>query len=117
MVKKRLVSGEVRLPAGVPSESACMVVRVEDVSRADAPSIVVGEQRVPSVRLESGAVLPFIVEIPTERIDPRGSYSVSVHFDRSGSGEVEKGDLVSMQSYPVLTHGHGEQATVNVRMV
>jgi hypothetical protein len=42
---------------------------------------------------------------------------VRVHVDVSGSGEVEKGDLISTQSHPVLTRGHADQAAVPVRKV
>jgi len=44
-------------------------------------------------------------------------YSVSVHIDVSGSGEIERGDLISTQIYPVLTRGHGDEARVQVKRV
>jgi putative lipoprotein len=114
----RTVRGEVVVPEGVPPEDAAeLVVAVEDVSRADAPSEVVGEQRQQRVRLEGGKTIPFEVEVPADRVDPRGSYSVRVHVDVSGSGKVEVGDLVSTRSNPVLTHGYGEEATVIVQRV
>lgn len=64
--------------------------------------------------LRDGAALPFAVDVPAGRIDPRYSYSVRVHIDTSGSGEVERGDLVSTQACPVLTHGHGEEVRIRV---
>jgi putative lipoprotein len=114
----RTVQGEVILPnIDLPAETANLVVQVEDVSRADAPSVVIADQRQSGVPLRSGATLPFTVEVPEELVDERDSYSVRVHVDVSGSGEVEVGDLVSTQSYPVLTRGHGNEARIHVKRV
>jgi putative lipoprotein len=112
------VHGQIVLPEDtVPAEAAAVVVQVEDVSRADAPSVVIAEQRQVGVRLEPGGVLPFAVEVPTHQVDSRASYSVRVHVDMSGSDGVEVGDLVSTRSYPVLTRGYGNEASVEVRRV
>ena len=114
----RAVHGEVTLPAGAePVEAAEVVIQVEDVSRADAPSVVVAEQRLRRVRLQPGKSLPFVVEIPPGRIDPRSHYSIRVHFDVSGSGNVEPGDFVSTRSYPILTRGYGNQVSAEVQRV
>ncbi len=112
------VSGQIVLPAtAVPVEATAVVIQVEDVSRADAPSQVIAEQRQQGVHLEAGKVLTFAVDVPADAIDPRSSYSVRVHIDISGSGAVEVGDFVSTQSYPVLTHGYGVEATIEVQRV
>ena len=112
------VRGEVVLPnTELPNQTADVIVQVEDVSRADAPSIVVAEQRMSGVPVRAGQVLPFSVEIPAEHVDPKHSYSVRAHVDMSGSGEVEVGDLISTKSYPVLTHGYGNEAQVNVKKI
>ena len=113
-----VVRGEVVLPMeGVPAEPADIAVYVEDVSRADAPAVVVGEQRQTDVSLRPGASLPFEIEIPADRIDERRAYSVRAHVDHSQSGDVTKGDFVSTQSYPVLTRGYGTVVRVDVRRV
>ena len=112
------VRGQVVLPdVELAGQTADFIIQVEDVSRADAPSTVVGEQRIPRVALKSGMSLPFTVEIPADRIVSNHSYSVRVHVDMSGSGKVEKADLITMQSYPVLTQGHGNEVNVSVRRV
>jgi uncharacterized lipoprotein YbaY len=103
--------------AGVPSQAVPVVVQVEDISRADAPAPVVGEQRQSAASLRPGAVLPFAVEVPAERIDERNRYSVRVHVDVGGTGEVKKGDLVSTETYPVLTRAHGSQVDIKLRVV
>jgi putative lipoprotein len=115
---ERVVHGEVTLPAEAgPLEAAEVVIQVEDVSRADAPSVVVAEQRLHGVRLRPGEALAFAVEVPSERVDPQSHYSVRVHVDVSGSGDVERGDFVSTRSYPVLTRGHGDAVIAEVQRV
>ena len=109
------VSGEVVLPDGsleLPS-SAVVRVRIEDVTRADADARLVA-----SVELRAapgGERIPFLFDVP--QVDPTADYSVRVHVDLDGRGEVDVGDLVSVQSYPVLTRGHGNRASVEVRRV
>lgn len=94
------VTGLVALPADAPSASAArFLVEVRDVSRADAPSTVVGAQVRTDVRLSPGSRLPFSVDVP--EIDPAASYGLRVHIDRSGSGTVESGDLLNTQAVPV----------------
>ncbi|WNM61900.1 YbaY family lipoprotein [Candidatus Nitrospira neomarina] len=118
MPKTKIIQGEIVLPTGnVPAEPVDVVIYVEDVSRADAPSIVVGMQRQHGVLLHAGSMVQFVVEIPVELVDQRRSYSVRAHIDVSGSGEVKVGDFVSTQTYPVLTHGHGTSVYVSVKRV
>lgn len=112
------VRGQVVLPdVELAGQTADFIIQVEDVSRADAPSTVVGEQRIPRLALKSGMSLPFTIEIPAERIIPNHNYSVRVHVDMSGSGKIEPADLITMQSYPVLTQGYGNEVKVSVRQV
>jgi putative lipoprotein len=114
----RIVKGEIVLPdAELPDEAAELVVQVEDVSRADAPSRVVGELRLHDVHLARGGRLPFQVEVPADRVDPGLSYSLRAHVDVSGSGEVEPGDLLTTQSYPVLTTEQADASTVAVERI
>ena len=116
--KSRTVRGKVVIPRGkTPSDAAELIIQIEDVSRADAPSKVVGEQRIPNPKLEAGESFSFEIEVPAEAIDDKGLYSVRAHVDVSGSGEVEKGDMLSTQSYPVLTHGYPEEARVEVKRI
>ena len=113
----RRVRGEVVLPAGDPGERAArLVVQVEDVSRMDAPSVVVGEQQIEDVPLD-GSSVAFEIPVPAGLVDERASYSVRVHVDMSGSGEVQRGDLITTQSYPVLTHAAPETARIEVRRI
>ena len=68
-----------------------------------------GEAWQSEVSLKPGEPLRLSVEIPKDKIDEKRTYSVTAHVDTSGSGEVEVGDLVSTQSYPVLTRGAGDR--------
>jgi uncharacterized lipoprotein YbaY len=116
--RTRTVSGRIALPdTDLPDVAMRIVVCVEDVSRADAPSIVIAEQRVDNVVLRPGGSLPFAIDVAADDLDHRRSYSVRAHVDMDGTGEIRKGDLISMQSYPVLTRGYGDEANVEVRLV
>lgn len=118
MKATRTVHGEIVLPEGVPADRrAHITVQVEDVSRADAPSEVVGEWRRDVDRLGDLRSVPFEVIVPADRVDDRRLYSVRAHVAFQETGEIAKGDLLSMQSYPVLTRGSGDCARVQVRRV
>ena len=113
----RRVRGRIVLPTTqLPPEAASIVVAVEDVSHADAPSRVLAEQRLEHVPLDGGEVA-FEVEIPAGLVEDRARYSVGVHVDVTGTGIVERGDLVSTQSHPVLTFGNPDEASVPVKVV
>jgi uncharacterized lipoprotein YbaY len=112
-----LVRGEVIFPreAG-PLRDARVFVLLEEVSLADAPAVIVGRQVQEHTALPGGgAALPFEVHAPPP--DPRASYSVRVHVDLDGDGEIGPGDYVSTAGYPVLTRGHPDEAAVEVRLV
>ncbi len=111
------VTGEIVLPPGeLPNRPVTVRARVEDVSRADAPSIVVGEQ-VQTLELNPGAVLPFAIDVPSHAVDERRRYAVSVHIDVTGKGRPEQGDFLTTQSYPVMTGGHPSRVRVQVRRI
>ena len=115
---KRTISGEVVLPGGdLPAEAAAVVVRVEDISRADAPSTVVGEQRIDHADLAGRRAIPFTIEVPADLVDERALYSVQAHVDLSGSGEVETGDFISTRTHPALTRGAEDVVVVPVTRV
>ena len=117
-METKIVSGDIVLPPEeVPAKPVDVLVYVEDVSRADAPSAVVGEQILKGVSLHSGEALSFTIEVATNNINERNLYSVRVHIDTSQSGDITIGDFVSTQSYPVLTRGYGTEVRVNVKRV
>ncbi|MFI1393333.1 YbaY family lipoprotein [Streptomyces sp. NPDC020681] len=94
------VTGFVSLPPDAPAGPAARIlVEVRDVSRADAPSTVVGAQVQSDIELAPGGRVPFSVKVPD--LDPTASYGLRVHVDVSGSGTMEAGDLISTRATPV----------------
>jgi putative lipoprotein len=115
MSGQRRVTGVVMAPLDV-APGATIHVRVEDVSRADAASVLIAEQvTVLSHTMFAGQGIPFECAVPD--VDPRARYSVRVHVDRDGSGVIKQGDLISTQSYPALTHGAPDRVEVAVVQV
>ena len=112
------VRGEVRFEAGAPPfGGATAYVRLEDVTAADAPAVVVAEEVLRDVAFDPEADdnVTFVLEGGAP--DPRASYSVRVHVDLDGDGEVSRGDFISTESYPVLTYGYPDRVSVTVRRV
>lgn len=113
-----LVTGEILL-GGVQRAftGATVHVQLEDVSYADAPSRVVAEQVIPDVSHEPGTehILRFAFhgDVP----DEQGRYIVTVHLDLQGQGRVTRGDYLTVESYPVLTHGNPDQIFVHLKEV
>ena len=112
----RTVSGEVRMTEPLPTPGGMLRVTVEDVSRADAPSVVVAETVIPvHGGLPAGGSVSFSVVVPN--VDARAHYSVRAHLDTTGSGDVTSGDRLSMAAHPVLTGGHPDRVAVEARTV
>lgn len=110
------MSGEVVFGEGDdPFAGATAYIRVEEVSRADAPSQTVAEQVVRDVSHREGAVerLPF--EMRGIPVIEQAHYTVSVHLDVDRDGQVSRGDYLTMESYPVLTFGYPRQVIIRPR--
>jgi len=88
---------------------AVFEVMLEDVSKADAPAVVVG-----SVRIDKPGQVPIRFEIPFDpaRIDQSRSYSMRARI-MVGQQLIFTTD----QAYPVLTRGHGNEVQLLLRMV
>lgn len=109
------VTGFVSLPPDTPAgPAAYILVEVRDVSRADAPSVVVGAQVQRDIELAPGGRVPFSVKVPD--LDPTASYGLRVHIDISGTGTLRTGDLISTQAVPVRA-GATEGLEVSVTVV
>ena len=112
------VTGQVIFPEDLPDGPAAPItVTVQDVSRADAPSIDLASVTIPAgaVAPVAGEAIPF--SIPVETFDPGLTYSVRTHVDRDGDGRVSRGDLVSTTHNPVLTRGAGTVVDVPLSVV
>jgi hypothetical protein len=90
-------------------------VTVEDVTLADASSVVIAERVLDDLAVDQ----PAVAEVEVGEVDPKANLIVRVHVTDAGrpTRDVEAGDLVSTQSHPVLTHGHGDSAVVRPRVV
>jgi uncharacterized lipoprotein YbaY/heat shock protein HslJ len=94
------VTGEVlyREPIGLPP-SAIVNVQLEDVSLADAPAVVIAEQRIDP--MGKGPPYAFELAYDPARIDRRFSYAVRA--------EIKDGDkllFTTTDRYPVITQGN-----------
>jgi len=77
---------------------ALIKVQLLDVSRADAPAVVLGEQ----VITAGGRQVPFAFEITYDpaRIDPRMTYAISARIEEGGRLR-----FISNQRHAVITRG------------
>ncbi len=112
-----LVTVRIEWPESLPvlPEGARARVTVEDSTNADASSVVVAEATLRD--LVPGRET--LAELEVEEVDQRSDLTVRVHVtagERRVRG-IEAGDLVSTQSHPVLTHGHGDSVVVPLRVV
>jgi uncharacterized lipoprotein YbaY len=111
------VTGVIRLePPPENLAGAEIRVRVIDTTQADAASretALTTLRDVDRASVKSG--IPFAIDVP--EIDPRNRYEVSVHVDMNRSGNIEAGDYLTMESYPVFTSGRGDKASVTARRV
>jgi hypothetical protein len=114
--QRREVTVVAHLPRGMRvAEGALLRARVEDVSVADRRPATIGNVTMPMDHVpEDGRVE---ISVPVEDVDRQASYSVFVHLDVSGSGEVDVGDAITTSSHPILTHGGTDRAEVQLQRV
>ena len=89
---------------------AVVEVRLLDVSRADAPSTTIAEQKI----RPAGRQVPIAFDLTydPERIDPQGRYAIQVRIlDRN------RLRFTNSQAYPVLTGSHPDKVNVIVTPV
>ena len=84
---------------------ADVIVRLQDVSRMDAPAIVLAEQRFKTEGRQPP--YPFEFAVDAARIDPRMRYTVSARVERHGVLV-----FINDTSYPVITQGAGYTANL-----
>jgi len=117
-VAQRLLTGLITFPPHTQlRDGAVAHVRLLDTSLADAPTTTVQQMIVSGIArlLSNGKPVAFALSILT--IDPRVNYTVDIHVDDDGDGQISRGDYINMQSYPVLTFGHPDRVVVEVRQV
>lgn len=97
--------------------TAVAVVKLLDVSLADAPATVVAEHLLRNIAADANAGRPLPFVLSAAAPDPQASYIVSAHVDCANDGRVSPGDYLTMESYPVLTYGHPTRVIITVRRV
>ena len=95
--------------------NATVYVRLEDVSRADAPSQIIAQQVLSGAAFGPGAPLRFEIRgaLPGGSRDCR----LRVHVDVDGDGQISPGDLVSTQSYTVTPMTAQQDVQIRVQRV
>jgi len=112
------VTGQVVFEEAPSELDALMIVKLELVSLADAPSAVVAtfERRIHD---EDLVHLPFELELETE-VNPQALYTVSAHISlhpADNPTEIRRGDYITMESYPVVTQGNPNDVKVMVKQI
>ncbi|QEH38133.1 hypothetical protein OJF2_67310 [Aquisphaera giovannonii] len=112
----RTIEGSIEVPVGVARRVyGRMVVEVRDVSRADAPSLVVAEDARDDVVVDPGEPLRFALQVPD--VEPGRSLSLRVHVSCDGSPGVKRGDLLTTASHPIPPRGDRSSLRVPVKVV
>jgi uncharacterized lipoprotein YbaY len=96
---------------------AMVRVTLEDVTLADAPALIVGTQTLSGISHEPGREQRVTMRVSVDDIDTRRRYVVRALVDRQGDGKIHRGDLATVQSYPVLTRGHPTEVDVQLKEI
>jgi uncharacterized lipoprotein YbaY len=97
-----------------PFADATVIVKVEDTRRADAPAVVIAEQRIRHVSRAPGQHAPVLFAIECSADSELAHYALKAHVDVDASGDVSVGDYVSTQSYPLAEVASLAQVIVRV---
>jgi uncharacterized lipoprotein YbaY len=112
------IEGEILIEDTNTIDKATTYVRIEDTSRANAPSKIVSENILRNVKFLSNLdqyVVPFNISVPI--VDENKMYTLSVHVDVNGNGKLDKGDYINMESYPVPLKRFKEKVMVKVKKI
>jgi hypothetical protein len=105
-----------------PFEKATLYVKLEDVSRQDALSVIVSEQVIKNVEItreevETGRYRQIDFILRGSIKDSKGMYIISALLDVDRDGRMGIGDYITQEYYPVLTHGNPRFAVVHVKEI
>ena len=82
-----------------PKDGVVVIVKVEDVSRADAPAVTIGEQIIENPGNQDS--IPFEIKYNSDEIDERFTYAMRVRIEVDG-----KLWYTNTSRYAVITHGN-----------
>ena len=83
----------------LPSEGVAVTVKIEDVSRADAPAVTIGQQVIENP--EQQVPIPFEIEYNPADIDERYVYALRARIEVDG-----KLWFINSSRYAVITRGN-----------
>lgn len=84
---------------------AAVRVLIEDVSRAGAASLLVGQWSESALPAGTTTAQTISFEIQVGSLDPRARYSLRAHVDVDRDGQTSLGDFITMETYPVSSDG------------
>ena len=90
----------------LPSEGVVVTVKVEDVSRADAPAVTIGQQVIEN---PNQVPIPFEIEYNAANIDERYVYALRARIEVDG-----KLWFINTSRYAVITRGN---PTSNIEII
>lgn len=112
------VKGEIIFSKELGSFSEATVnVYLENVSLLDAPAKIVAKQVIADLNHSMGTENRVEFALQAEIADIRARYSIRVHVAFRGDEQINCGDYISTESYPVLTFGYPNQVSVRVTEV
>ena len=91
----------------LPTQGVAITVKVEDVSRADAPAVTIGEQIINNPGHQ--VPIPFEVQYDSGEIDERYTYALRVRIKVDG-----KLWFINTSRYEVITRGN---PTSNIEVI
>lgn len=91
--------------------NATAYVTIEDTSIADASSAVVEEQIISGISI-NGANNTFQYEVATSKLEEGKNYSLSVHIDIDGDGNVSQADYITTRQYLLTSNSKTLDAVV-----
>ncbi|MGH3978717.1 MAG: YbaY family lipoprotein [Pseudonocardiaceae bacterium] len=98
-----------------PLQVAAVHVRLLDVAVADGPDRTVSERTIRSVTVSPGKEVPFDLDDPV--LEAGGQYTVFVHADVAGDGDVTVGDFLTTATHTVPARPARSPLRVTVRRV
>lgn len=101
-----------------PFSGSTVHICLEEVSLQDAPSRRIAEQVIRNVSYNKIDIkkIEFVIHGQVA-LDVHATYSIRVHGDVDNDGKISKGDLITVQSYPVLTHGYPDNILITLKEV
>ena len=100
-----IIEGEIVFhKISTPFSGATAYIFLEDVSRADAPSIEIARVVLPGITRDSVHLSPIPFRIVHPPLKNHARYTINVLIDIDGDGKISLGDYITMESYPVSYH-------------